>query len=111
MKIHGNKLKFLADGIQVERKNTDDGKHWHTHTVVYADMYEYAPNVSTASNELVTFRMLFLCCQMQGYVYNVEYDVSFHFYFYFSSIKLANTNLFLYSATTSFQLFCAYVYI
>lgn len=28
-------IKFLADEIQVERKNTDDRKHWHTHGRLY----------------------------------------------------------------------------
>lgn len=69
--------------MQVERKDTDDGKH----TVVYADMYEYAPNVSTASNELVTFRMLFLRCQMQGYVYTVG-SMTYFCTFIFISVAL-----------------------
>lgn len=58
-----------------------------THTVVYTDSYEYAPNVSMVSNELVTFRMLFLRCQMQGYVYNVG-SMAYFFTFIFISVAL-----------------------
>lgn len=33
--LEDSTIKFLADEIQVERKNTDDRKHWHTHGRLY----------------------------------------------------------------------------